>query len=120
MKKPDDKSQDLFGDQIRKPADEMNPFGKMTSAYMQELKRRTSESRAYKSYQLTGLEIANILEDWEHKALYMRLAKVHGESKMMQLAKNVVERKNIENKGAYFMSVLKSEKSGVKKKWPKS
>lgn len=111
MKKPDDKSQDLFGNQ----KSEMDPFGKMTSSYIQELKRRTSESRAYKSYQLTGLEIANILEDWEHKALYMRLAKVHGESKMMQLAKSVVERKNIENKGAYFMSVLKSEKDGKKR-----
>ncbi len=105
-KNRNDKAQDLFGNL----KSEMDPMGKMTSAYLQELRRRNSESRAYKSYQLTGLEIANILEDWEHKSLYMKLAKKHGEAKMMELAKNVAERKNIENKGAYFMMILKNQK----------
>lgn len=103
--KKKDEGPDLFGNL----KSEMDPLGKMTSSYIQELRRRNSESRAYKSYQLTGLEIANILEDWEHKSLYMKLAKKHGEAKMMELAKNVVERKNIENKGAYFMSVLRTD-----------
>ncbi len=109
--KKKDGKQDLFGNL----KSEMDPLGKMTSSYIQELRRRTSESHAYKSYQLTGLEIANILEDWEHKSLYMRLAKERGESKMMQLAKEVAEKKNVENKGAYFMMVIKSEKDSKKR-----
>lgn len=109
MKKPDDSDQDLFG-LFKKP--DMDPLGKIAGSYLQELRRRSEESHAYKSYQLTGLEIANILEDWEHKSLYIRLAKDRGESRMMQLAKEVAEKKNVENKGAYFMMVIKSEKDG--------
>lgn len=108
-----DEAPDLFG--FKKS--EMDPLAKTTSSYMQELKRRNEESHAYKSYQLTGLEIANILEDWDHKSLYIKLAQKHGESKMRELAKSIAEKKNIENKGAYFMSVLKSEKQGLPKKF---
>ena len=106
MNRRENNDQDLFG-LFKKP--EMDPLGKIAGDYLRELKRRNAESRAYKSYQLTGLEIANILEDWEHKSLYMRLAKERGEAKMVQLAKNVVERKNVDNKGAYFMRILKNE-----------
>jgi hypothetical protein len=110
-KKKEESDQDLFG--FRKT--DMNPLGKMADSYLKELRRRSAESRTYKSYQLTGLEIANILEDWDHKSLYMKLAKKHGEAKMMELAKNVAEKKNIDNKGAYFMSIMKSEKDGLPK-----
>lgn len=77
--------------------------------YFEELKKRAQSSKVYKSYQLTGLEIANILEDWQHKSLYIKLAKEHGEHKMLALAKNVAEKKSIKNKGAYFMRVFKNE-----------
>ena len=77
--------------------------------YMRELSRRSSESRAYGPHQLTGLEIANILEDWEYKSLYMKLAKKHGGSEMLRLAKTVAENKEVRNKGAYFMKILKNQ-----------
>ncbi len=77
--------------------------------YFEELKKRAKKTRAYTSYQLTGLEIANILGDWSHKSLYMRLVKKHGEGKLLELAKSVAERKEVQNKGAYFMKVLKGK-----------
>ncbi len=77
-------------------------------AYLEELARRQQDGHISTSYQLTGLEIANILEDWKHKSLYIKIAKEHGESKMLQLAKSVAENKNISNKGAYFMKILKN------------
>lgn len=86
--------------------------------YLEELRRRASESHAYQSYQLTGLEIANILEDWEHKSLYIKLAKQRGESEMLRLAKTVAENKEVRNKGAYFMKVLKG--STAKRKYGKN
>lgn len=76
--------------------------------YLNELKKRSKESRIYKAHQLTGLEIANILEDWAHKSLYIKLAKTHG-NKLLAIAKSVAERKNIKNKGAYFMKIYKNE-----------
>ncbi|MDP1718832.1 MAG: hypothetical protein Q8L24_00170 [bacterium] len=88
----------------------MNPIGNSQKAYLDELKRRSGESRAYQSYQLTGLEIANILEDQSHKSLYIKLAKTRGEAKMLELAKNVAEKKDIDNKGAYFMKILGSNR----------
>ena len=75
--------------------------------YFDELKRRSKESKVYKSYQLTGLEIANILEDWSHKSLYIKLAKQYGDG-LIAVAKTVAEKKEINNKGAYFMKVLKN------------
>lgn len=76
-------------------------------AYLDELARRQQDGHISKSYQLTGLEIANILEDWQHKSLYIKIAKEHGESKMLQLAKSVAEKRDVRNKGAYFMQILK-------------
>lgn len=77
--------------------------------YLEELKRRSKTSRVYKSYQLTGLEIANILEDWQHKSLYIKLAKKHG-GELLGIAKSVAEKKDVKNKGAYFMKVLQTNK----------
>lgn len=81
--------------------------------YLELLKQRGKRSRIYKSYQMTGLEIANVLNDWEHKSLYIKLAKEKGEAKMMWLAKNVADLDTVENRGAYFMKLLQErEKSG--------
>lgn len=84
----------------------MKPVRNSGKDYLNELKRRKKESRVYKSYQLTGLIIADILEDRKHKSLYIKLAKEYGENKMIMLAKDVAERPRIKNKGAYFMRVL--------------
>jgi len=74
--------------------------------YLEELKKRKGESKVYKEYQLVGLLIAEILEDEEHKALYIKLAKENDQDKLLKLAKSVAERKDVLNKGAYFMKLF--------------
>lgn len=74
--------------------------------YLETLKERAKTSHVYKKYQLIGLLIAQLLNDDKHKALYIKLAKNHNNDDLMRIAKDVSERKNIENKGAYFMKVL--------------
>jgi len=54
------------------------------------------------------LEVAGLLNDPEHKSLYIKLAKKHGADKLLRIAKGVAEKKDIKNKGAYFMKVLHS------------
>ena len=82
----------------------------MDKDYIEKLKKRSKESRVYSSHQMTGLMIAEILNDDAHKSLYMKLAKNNNTDKLLKLAKSVAERKNIENKGAYFMRLWKSRK----------
>jgi len=79
--------------------------------YIEELKRRKKESRVYKEYQLVGLLIAEALEDEKHKSLYIKLAKEYNSDKLLKLAKSVSERKNVTNKGAYFMRLFSAMKS---------
>ncbi len=75
-------------------------------AYLTALKDRAKESHVYKKFQLTGLEIAEILRDEPHKSLYIKLAKQYDPGELLRLAKEVAERKNVNNKGAYFMRLL--------------
>lgn len=89
--------------------------------YIETLKERAKTSRVYKKYQLTGLLIAQLLNDESHKSLYIKLAKTRNQQKLMSIAKDIAERKNIRNKGAYFMRILqiiqgrkKNEKTRVK------
>jgi hypothetical protein len=77
----------------------------ITKRYLEELARRSKESRVYRKYQLTGLLIAEILHDEKHKSLYIKLAKTGNGDRLLALAKDVAERKNIKNKGAYFMRI---------------
>ncbi len=74
--------------------------------YLSSLKERGENKRVTKNHQLIGLEIADMLEDRGHKALYIKLAKEHSEQKLRALAKNVAGRKDIKNRGAYFMHML--------------
>jgi len=82
-------------------------MARMREKYVAELKRRGKESHVYKKYQLIGLEISQILADEKHKALYIKLAKETDADTLMRLAKDVAERPNVKNKGAYFMSLIK-------------
>jgi hypothetical protein len=75
----------------------------MKEEYLEELARRAKESHVYRKYQLIGLEISQILNDPKHKALYIKLAKEKNGDALMRLAKDIAERKNVKNKGAYFM-----------------
>ncbi|MFA5870441.1 MAG: hypothetical protein WC842_00935 [Candidatus Paceibacterota bacterium] len=77
--------------------------------YLELLKKRGEESHVYRNYQLTGLEVAEMLHDQAHKALYMKLAKQHGATALLSVAKRISEQKEIKNKGAYFMRVFFSE-----------
>lgn len=78
----------------------------MEKNYLELLKERGKKSHVYKKYQLIGLMIAELLNDEKHKSLYIKLAKKHNPSHLLGIAKDVSERKNIENKGGYFMKVL--------------
>jgi hypothetical protein len=82
-------------------------MARMREKYLAELKRRGKESHVYKKYQLLGLEISQILADEKHKALYIKLAKEQDAETLRRLAKDVAERANVKNKGAYFMTMLK-------------
>ena len=74
--------------------------------YIEKLKKRALKSRVYRKYQLIGLEIARFLEDEKHKSLYIKLAKEGKPEKLLRIAKEIAERKNVKNKGAYFMKLL--------------
>lgn len=74
--------------------------------YLETLKARGKKSHVYRQFQDIGLQLADILGDAKHKALYIKLAQQHDESILMSIAKDVADRKNIANRGAYFMKVL--------------
>lgn len=74
--------------------------------YLKLLKERAKKSRVYSLHQLTGLTVAEILGDREHKSLYIKLAKNRKGTDLIELARSVAERKNVNNKGAYFMRLL--------------
>lgn len=85
------------------------PRGIQSDEYLKSIKERSENKRIGYKHQLIGLEIADLLDDRPHKALYIKLVKEFGEQKIMGLAKNIAERKNIKNKGAYFMRVFHVE-----------
>jgi hypothetical protein len=87
----------------------MNPID-TSDAYVKSLKERAKQSRAYTAHQLAGLELAEMLHDPKHKSLYIKLAKEHGTARLFELAKSVLEKSDIENPGAYFMSLTKGLK----------
>ncbi len=81
----------------------------LTDDYLKELQKRSSESRVYKKYQLVGLEIAEFLKDEEHKSLYIKLAKQNDPERLLGIAKEISQNKNVKNKGAYFMKIWKTK-----------
>lgn len=78
--------------------------------YLEKLKKRAKESRAYTKHQLVGVELAELLRDKSHISLYIKLAKERNPDNLLRIAKTIAEQKNIKNKGAYFMSVVSREK----------
>ena len=77
--------------------------------YIKNLKERGKDSHIYTKFQLIGLEIAQILNDNKLKAIYIKLCKDKNPETLLAIAKDVAERKTIENKGGYFMRVLQSK-----------
>ena len=84
--------------------------------YLETLKERGKTSRVYKKFQLTGLLIAQLLNDEKHKSLYIKLAKEHDNQHLLSIAKDVSERKRIKNKGGYFMRVFTKLRNDIKKR----
>ena len=82
--------------------------------YLKELRKRSEEKRVSKPYQLTGLEIADILKDERHKSLYIKLVKGHDADYLLRTAKEVAENKNVKSKGAYFMRIITGGKKHLK------
>lgn len=78
----------------------------LTSDYLETLKERQKKSKIYKDYQLIGLEIAQLLGDPGHKALYIKLAKENNKNTIFDLAKDIAQKTGIRNKGAYFMKII--------------
>jgi len=79
-----------------------------SNRYLKTLKERAGKARITQQFQLIGLEIATTLRDLSHKALYIKYAKEFGASKMLALAKDIAERRDVTNRGAYFMTVAQS------------
>ncbi len=74
--------------------------------YFSKLQKRAEKSHVHRRYQLLGLEISRILGDERHKALYIKLAKERGSELLLGIAKDVADRSEVKNKGAYFMRVV--------------
>lgn len=78
------------------------------SQYLKTLKERASKRNITQEFQLIGLEVATILHDLPHKALYIKYTKEYGADRILSLAKDVAQRKDIKNLGAYFMSIVEN------------
>ena len=95
----------------------MDSLKNISSEYFKTLSKRARESRVYKPFQSVGLALAEILRDPENKAIYIRLAKIYDNQDLIAKARDVAERKNVENKGAYFMKMLKDMKKLERQKF---
>jgi len=84
----------------------MKKIKELPDDYFLVLAERRKKSRASEPHQFLGLIIARLLDDANHKSLYIKLAKEHDAQKVWRLAKSVAEKKNVKNKGAYFMKVF--------------
>lgn len=82
---------------------------KLDPDYLAELNKRSKESRVFESFQLHGLEIADMLDDRKHKALYIKLAKSGPIEELRRLASQIRDNPSVKNKGAYFMACLKKD-----------
>jgi len=100
-----------FGDKVNG----VEVLKKLSDRYLEKLTERAKHSRAYRDYQLIGLQLAEILHDRPHRALFIKLAKEYNQEKLMELAGKIAERDNIRNKGAYFMRVFHADPNYRKK-----
>ncbi len=84
--------------------------------YLATLRERRARSKPIsRSSQATGLLLADILHDRGHKHLYLRLAREYDNGALISLAKDVAERKNVANYGAYFMRRFQQTKATLRR-----
>ncbi len=85
----------------------MDAFKNVSGDYLKGLLGRRATSKVYSAHQMIGLELATILHDRFHTALYIKLAKTHPDrERLLTLAKDIASRQGVANKGAYFMRLL--------------
>ena len=84
-------------------------------SYLDVLRERQAQGRVTTEHQLVGLAIAELLHDEDHKSLYMKLAKEYSANLLLSIAKDIAERENVENPGAYFMKVFYERVNDQKK-----
>ena len=82
------------------------------SKYLEKISERQKDKHITREFQLIGLEVAEILHDHAHKALYIKLTKQFGKDRILSLAKTVAENKHVDNQGAYFMRALYGKNGG--------
>lgn len=80
--------------------------GISSKAYVAALKERGAKKRVTQEFQLIGLEIATTLHDLKNKALYIKYAKELGSDRVLALAKDIAQRRDVKNPAAYFMRVV--------------
>ena len=74
----------------------------------------TTDKYVSREFQTFGLHLAEKLDDYKHKSLYIKLAKTVHRSILEQALQFVVD-SNAQNKGALFMWKLKELRSQAKK-----
>jgi hypothetical protein len=73
----------------------------------------TTDKYVSREFQTFGLHLAEVLDDYKHKSLYIKLAKtVH--RTILEQALSFVADSNAKNKGALFMWKLKEIKKEIK------
>ncbi|MEK7571466.1 MAG: hypothetical protein AAB553_04260 [Patescibacteria group bacterium] len=75
----------------------------------------TTDKYVSREFQTFALHLADKLDDYKHKSLYMKLAKTVHRSILEQALSFAVDSK-ADNKGALFMWKLKEIRKGGKKK----
>lgn len=85
----------------------MENLKNISREYIKTLNKRAGQSKVYKEFQSTGLMLAEILDDPENKAIYIRLCKIYDNQELIIKARDVAERRGVKNMGAYFMKIIK-------------
>ena len=75
----------------------------------------TTDKYVSREFQTFGLHLAESLNDYKHKSLYMKLAKTIHRAILEQALSFAID-SNAENKGALFMLKLKELRKGLKNK----
>lgn len=74
----------------------------------------TTDKYVSRDFQTFGLHLAEVLDDYKHKSLYIKLAKTTHRS-ILERALSFVADSNAKNKGALFMWKLKEIRKEMKK-----
>ncbi|MFH1162314.1 MAG: hypothetical protein V1696_03530 [Candidatus Jorgensenbacteria bacterium] len=79
---------------------------KASRGYAEVIRERGKMSRVRRSFQFSGLMLSELLHDRSHKAIYLGLARKYNNDWLLRLAKDVVSREGVKNRGAYFMRLF--------------